>query len=103
MDLKPAIQKLEKSPEFREWHKNHKSTYFSYAFKIPQEMGENDWQLGFYDKKKDKITTFMIAGDNIKIRPEEEIFKREETKVSGVNLEKVKIVSETIIAKAKSL
>ena len=100
MDLKPAIQKLEKSPDFMKWHKKHKGTYFSYAFKILEEMGSNDWQLGFYDSKKDKITTFMLLGDNIKIRPEEEIFKKEETKVSEVQLDKVNLGFDNVIAKA---
>ena len=84
MDLKPALKKLEESQDFRKWHQKNKNTYFSYAFKIQQEMGFNDWQLGFYDRKKDKITTFVVIGDNIKIMPEEDIFKKEDMKVNEV-------------------
>lgn len=100
MDMKPALKKLEEDSDFKKWKKSNKNTYFSYAFKIPQEMGLNDWQIGFYDKKKDKITTFVIAGDNIKIRPEEEVFKKEEMKVNAIELDKVKLTLDNAIEKA---
>lgn len=98
MDLKPALKKLEESKDFKDWHKANKNTYFSYAFKIPQESDE--WQLGFYDKKRDKITTFVINGDNVKIRPEEEVFKKEGAKINEIKLEKVKLTFEKAISKA---
>lgn len=100
MDLKPALKKLEESGDFRKWRQQNKNTYFSYAFKIPQEMGSNDWQLGFYNRKKDKITTFVVEDDNVSIRPEEEIFKKEETKVNEVRLDRVKLAFDDIIIKA---
>lgn len=100
MDLKSALKKLEESQDFRKWHQNNKNTYFSYAFKIPQEMGSNDWQLGFYNKKKDKITTFVVNGNDIKIRLEEEIFKKEEAKVNEIQLDKVKLTFDNAVLKA---
>ena len=99
MDLKPALEKLEKSPDFRQWRKKNRNTYFSYAFKILEEMGSNEWQLGFYDIKKDRITTFVVTGDDVKIMPEEEVFKKEETKVKEVQLDKVKLAFDSIITK----
>jgi hypothetical protein len=89
MDLKPALKKLEDSDYYKTWRKENSHTYFSYAFKIPQEMGDNEWQLGFYNPKKDKITTFEIADESIKLRQEEEIFKKEESKVNPIDLGKV--------------
>ena len=99
MELKLALKKLEESQDFKKWRRENKNTCFSYAFKIPQEM-LNEWQLGFYDKKKDKITTFIINGDNVNIRPEEDIFKKEETKVNEVQLDKVKLTLDNALAKA---
>ena len=100
MDLKPALKKLESSKYFMDWQRENKSTYFSYAFKIKEEMGKDDWQLGFYNKKKDKITTFVMNSGTISIRPEEEIFKTEGTEVNEIKLEKVKIAFDDAIAKA---
>lgn len=100
MDIKPALKKLEESKDFKKWQQKNKGTYFSYAFKIPQEMGSNDWQLGFYNQKKDKITTFVIIGDNIKIRAEEEIFRKDETKVNKVQIDKVRLTFDMVLEKA---
>ncbi len=102
MDIKPALKKLEESPKFRSWKQKHKGAYFSYAFKIPQEMSPEEWQVGFYDSKKDKITTFMINGNAFTIKPEEDIFKKEETKVNEVNLSKVKLTFENVIERSDS-
>ena len=99
MDVKPALLKLKKSSDFKKWKQKNNDTYFSYAFKIPQEM-PNEWQFGFYSKKKDMITTFVIADDGIKIRPEEEVFKEEGTKVNEIQLDYVNITFESAVLKA---
>ncbi len=100
MDVKPALKKLEKSNDFRKWHEKNKGTYLSYAFKIPQEMGSEEWQLGFYNKKKDKITTFVVKAGSIDIRPEEDIFKKEENEVNEIKLDKVKLAFDKAIEAA---
>ncbi|MBI2655050.1 hypothetical protein HYX06_01355 [Candidatus Woesearchaeota archaeon] len=99
MDLKPALKLLEESKDYKGWHKKNKDSYFSYAFRIPQEMPD-EWQLGFYDRKNDKITTFVLKGSSVSIRPEEEVFKKEETKISGIDIDKIKITFDGAIAKA---
>ena len=100
MDVKPALKKLEESKDFKEWHKRNKNTYLSYAFKIPQEMDANDWQIGFYDKKRDKITTFVIDGSDVSIRGGEEIFKKDDMKVNEIQINKVKLTFDNAIEKA---
>lgn len=90
MDLKDALKKLEQSSSFKKWRQENKKTYLSYAFKIPQEMPD-EWQIGFYNKKKDKITTFVMNGDNIEIKLEEDIFKKEGMRVNEIQLNKVKL------------
>ena len=99
MDLKPALKKLEQSQDFRKWHSQHKDTYFSYAFKIQQEM-PNEWQLGFFDRKKDKITTFVMGDGHISIRGEEDIFKKEDAEVNKIEINRVKLTFENAISKA---
>ena len=100
MDFKQALKNLEQSKNFRTWHNKNKSTYFSFAFKIPEETGANDWQLGFYNSKSDKVTTFVIADGKISIRAEEEVFKREETKVCEIEINKINLTFDNAIAKA---
>ncbi len=100
MDIKIALKMLEQSSHFTEWRSKNKNNYFSYAFKIPQEMAPDDWQIGFYDKKRDKITTFVIEGNNIGIRQDEEIFKKEDTKVNEVQINKVKLTLDSALKRA---
>lgn len=100
MDLKPVLEKLEESQNFRKWRQKNKNTYLSYAFKIAEEMGSNDWQIGFYDRKKDRITTFVIAGGNVKIRPDEEVFKNDGMKVNEIQLDKIKLTFDNAMGKA---
>ena len=100
MELKIALKRLEENSEFKKWYKKNKDTYLSYAFKIPQEMSSDDWQFGFYNKRKDRITTFVVSGGNVNIRPEEEIFKKEKAKVNQIQLDKVKLTFDNAMAKA---
>ena len=100
MDIKPALEKLEANRDFKKWQHKSKGTYFSYAFKIPQEMKEDEWQFGFYNPKNDKITTFAIAGGIVNVRHEEDVFKREETKINKVDVDKIKLPFDTIMQKA---
>lgn len=101
MDLKPALEKLKQTKDFKQWTKNNKNDYFSYGFKIVQEMGSDDWQLGFYNRKKDRITTFVLAGDNIQIRPKEEVFKKQDMEVNEVELKKVKLTFDEAVNSAE--
>lgn len=100
MDFKQALKGLENNSKFKSWKKNNKNSYFSYAFKIPQEMKEDEWQLGFYNKKNDKIATFAVKGSNIEIKPEEDVFKKEDMKVNEVQLNKVKLTFDNALSKA---
>ncbi len=91
MKLKDVIQKLEANSAFKEWRKKNKSYYLAHAFMMMDKANANMWQIGYYDKEKDKVTTFIIEGDNIKISPELNIFKRPDATVEKLDVSKVKI------------
>lgn len=97
MELKEALNKLEESREFKEWKEKNKEDYFSYAFCELNGQG-GAWQIGYYNKKEDKITT-IIVDDEMKITPQEEIFKKPDMKVNKVELGKVKLSFAEIIDK----
>lgn len=91
MTIKLAIEKLEKNPEFLEWKKENKNAFLSYAFTVLEENKQSDWQIGYYDKKNDKMTTFMFKNDDIVICPDEEIFKKENAKIIKLDIKKVNV------------
>lgn len=100
--LLKALKLLDSDKEFQDWKKENKEAYFSYAFNMVRNENQlEDWQLGYYDKKKDKITTFIIKKDDIEIKPEEDVFKKEETEVRAINLDYAKLNIDDVLKKAK--
>ncbi|MBI2651684.1 hypothetical protein HYX01_04390 [Candidatus Woesearchaeota archaeon] len=99
MELKSALEKLKKSTEFLEWSKENTNNFFSYAFQIPEENKE-DWQLGFYQKSTDKMTTFIVGATLITIRKDEEIFKKPDMELIPIDVKKVKVSFNKISKKA---
>jgi hypothetical protein len=98
MEVKDIVKKLECSKEFKEWKKDNSSSYLVHVFKMFDKPNENVWQIGYYDKEKDTITTFTIEEGIVTINPESEIFKKEETKVSKLDLSKVRKDLEEVLA-----
>jgi len=93
MELNLALEKLKKSKQFKDWNNKNPETFFSYAMKT----SDNDtWQLGFYNKKTDKMTTFII-NQEIEMQQEEEIFKKPDMEVNPINLNKIKISYKKIL------
>ncbi len=103
MEIKKVIKNLCSHPEFKEWEKNNKECYLVHTFKMPDDTNENIWQIGYYDKKKDKITTFFIENNDIKIIPETEIYKREKKAIKKLNIDKLKVSMNDALNKANDL
>ena len=102
MELKSILNKLKKSKDFRMWEKNNANTFFSYAFKILKEENFDGWQIGFYNKDNDKITTFSVNKDKIQINQEDDVFKKPDISVNKINMEKLKLPFEKIFQKAEA-
>ena len=100
MEIKEALEKLNKSKEFKEWKQKNAGTFFSYALKIIEENREQPWNIGFYRKSTDKVVTFIVD-EKIDIREEEEIFKDPDTKIKPIETKKTKIPFSDILEKVK--
>ena len=90
MDIKEAIEKLEKSRDFCEWKKSNEKAHLSYAMCMLEDSSKNQWKIGYYNIPNDKTTTFSI-GQNINLENEEEVFKKEETVMRELRLEHLKL------------
>ena len=91
MELKQVVSQLEENQSFLDWKKDHKDCFLSYAFALIEKDAPDAWQVGFYDKKEDKITNFAVAGTQVEIGENQEIFKKPEAKVLPVDIDKVSI------------
>ncbi|MBL7055821.1 hypothetical protein ISS07_02830 [Candidatus Woesearchaeota archaeon] len=103
MDIKQALTGLEKTKEFLEWKKNHEDSFFSYAFRMSEKDNETPWNLGFYNRKTDKVVTFVRNPESIEIKEEEEVFKKPGTEVKQIDVEKITVPFSSILEKAEEL
>jgi len=101
MKLKEGIAKLEGSKVFKDFLDENPDHYLAHAFMM---YGTDEWQIGYYGKKEDKVVVFMVQeGEDVKRNPAEEVFKKPESKIKELNLEDVKIDLEEAIGIADKL
>ena len=102
MQFKQACEKLFKSQIFKDWKQKNMDDFLAHGFFFDDDLNKDTWQVGFYNKKKDKITTFFISKD-VKVSQESEIFKRPEAKIEELNLGNIKISSNDALKTASDL
>lgn len=100
--FKNSLKELENSKEFKDWKKENPDTFLSYGFFMLNEKEESSWKIGYYNKKKDRITSFVVA-NKIEIEPESEVFKEESTKVEKIDLKKLKVEIDKSLEIAKRM
>jgi len=98
MKFKEKLSELEKSVEFKNWKKEHSSSYLTYGFMMISPDVKKEWQIGYYNPDLDKITTFAVS-DKITRNPDSEIFK-DKKKVQELEKDKVKISLDSALEKA---
>lgn len=101
MDIKSIIKKLNSNSEFKKWHNSNKDYYLVHCFKMLDEANEDEWQIGYYNDKKDRMVTFIFQKDDIKMVPEKDIFRKKKEKIKKIRLEKIKLSLEKVLQKAK--
>ena len=101
MELKQAFEKVSKNKEYKDSIMENNGIFFSYALITIEKNDASPWQLGFYDKAADKITTFVIGKDEISVQKEEEVFKKPGMEVKPIDMEKAKLKFDEIIKKAE--
>lgn len=93
MEFKEAMEKLENSEEFKKWKADHEDMYLVHGFTMLGSCKEDpmNWQIGYYDKKDDKITPIEVNG-GISIGEPQQAFKKNET-IKELDAKKVKITA----------
>jgi len=94
MDYKKIIDKLTKNSEFKKWKKDNPDTILAHLFMMNDAPNKDSWQIGYYNVKSNKITTFIIEKDDIKIIPEANIFKKDNDTIKELKIDKVKVTYE---------
>jgi hypothetical protein len=91
------IKQLESSEEFKDFKAKNKEAFLTHVFYMLDEANKNCVQIGYYNPKKDRITTFIVEGSCITKTAEAEVFKEQETVMKPLDMSRVKIdVSEAV-------
>ncbi len=97
------IKTLESSKEFKGFKSKNKDAFLTHVFYMLDEANRNCVQIGYYNPKKDKITTFIMEGDCITKTPEAEVFKEQETVIKPLDMSKAKIEMSEAVEIAEKL
>jgi len=100
MSYEEAIKRIESSDVFKSWRKKHPGPYLSSVYTIMEGSDEPVWQLGYFDKDTDKMTTF-VDNKMIEIVPAEKVLKTTE-EVKEISLKDVKKNLEEVLVISKS-
>jgi hypothetical protein len=102
MEYTEALNQLQKSPTFTDWKKDHSNTHLAHFFaQLDQNLMPLNWEIGYYDKDQDLVTTFTVNQD-IAINPAAQAFKEKDT-ITKLKPEEAKLSSEDALHKAKEL
>jgi len=92
-DVQATFTNITKHKLFQDWKKIHSDSFLSHFF-CPLDnacQAKGPWEIGFYDKGKNKITIFVAADNSPEIKQEDDIFKKEEEIVEELPLKEVAV------------
>jgi len=90
MNLNQILRKVEQGKAFKKFMKGHPDYFLVHCFTmVSQGEKKLKWELGYYSEKADKLVVFE-AEPELKMRPEEDAFKKEGT-IKKLELKKVKV------------
>ncbi len=101
MEFPEVLQRLLESDEFKTWHAKNRHAYLAHGFIMQDPLVKEEWQIGYFDEKQDKVITF-IMGDKISINNAAEILK-DDTKLLELSPEKIKTRHADIMSKCDKL
>ncbi len=90
MEFKELISEIESSVQFKEWKKSHLDFYLAHAFVMKDHSNQEVWQIGYYNKKTNKMETIVKQREALEFVPEQEILKASQ-EILPLNPDDVKI------------
>lgn len=97
------LDDIKSSKEFKDWQKKNNKDYLAHFFGyLDNDFKVESWEVGFYNPKKDSITTFKKNNESVEIAPEQKVLK-EKSHVDELSLKEVKINHQKALQKAKKV
>ena len=102
MDVKGALLILGKDKKFKDWQKKNNDFFLTNSFIMIQGNDKIERiQIGYCNKKGDKITSFIVDESNIDIFSDD-VFKEPGTSVVKIDIKNVKIDIGVALEKANN-
>lgn len=102
MQITDILSTLEASAAYTAWRKANPDAYLAHLFCMI-ESDATTWQVGYYDRKTDAITSFDITADSVEAHPPEAVYKKDGATVKELKRDSVKIEIDAALDTAKEL
>jgi len=89
MEFKELIAKVVGSEAYKGFKEAHADIFLAHVF-----IMDDGYQIGYYDKKTERITSFNLEKDKITAMPPSEVLKDPEHPISALELDKVAFSQE---------
>ena len=93
MKVKEIIEELESRIEYKDCKKEKPDSFLAHIFNMDDEANKDSFQIGFYNID-DSITTFILGKNKCEVIPNAEVFKKPDSKVKKLEIEKVRIETD---------
>jgi len=93
LNPKELLNKVQETTLFVQWQEKHQKSFLSHFFcdlKSNLTMKSN-WEIGFYNPEISKITTFVDNQGKFFLKPEDDVFKKDQTDVEELKLDQIKL------------
>lgn len=83
---------------FKDWQKQHQHAFLTHLFcQLNSDLKiVSNWEIGYFNPATDKITVFVV-NDKVEIKPEDKVFKKPESEIENLELNRVKISFEQTV------
>ena len=89
MEFKELIAKVEGSEAYKGFKETHADSFLAHVF-----IMDEGYQIGYYDKKAERITSFNLDGEKVTAMPPSEVLKDPDHPISALELDQVTFSQE---------
>jgi len=103
MDFQQVVKDLEASEKFKRWKEEHAASFLAHVFMMFDEPNKNSFQIGYYNKDKDRITSFIVEDGKVEELPASEVLKDSGHELEMLEIRKVQVSGEEALEIAGEL
>lgn len=101
MQFSQAYELLTHSALFKQWQSENPDHYLAHGFIMFGGDVKPEWQIGYYNRKEDRIIVFTVS-DTVTMNPPSEVFKKD-SGVKELFIDEINTSSTEALAAAEQL